>query len=99
MRAKRPMGASRGSQWPRTPRTHTDHAGLQPRWDTPRQIHLTDVDPLLRLVYVVEEEPLPETASMGAFVSGQFLELVPGQAEGCREGMKDLQDVRQLSGR
>ena len=62
------------------------------------RFHLTDVDPLLRLVYVVEEEPLPEAASMGAFVVGQFLELFPGQAEGCREGLKDLQDVRQLSG-
>lgn len=35
---------------------------------------------------------------MGAFVVGQFLELFPGQAEGCREGLQDLQDVRQLSG-
>lgn len=35
---------------------------------------------------------------MGAFVVGQFLELFPGQAEGFREGLQDLQDVRQLSG-
>jgi hypothetical protein len=54
---------------------------------------------LLRLVYIVEEEPSPEATSMGTFVVGQFPELFPGQAEGCREGMKDLQDVRQLSGR
>lgn len=53
---------------------------------------------LLRLVHIVEEEPLPEATSMGAFVVGQFLELFPGQAEGCRESLQDLQDVRQLSG-
>jgi hypothetical protein len=54
--------------------------------------------PLLRLVYIVEEEPLPQATSTGAFVIGQLLELFPGQAEGRREGLKDLQDVRQLSG-
>jgi hypothetical protein len=47
---------------------------------------------------MVENEPLLEATSMDAFVVGQLLELFPSQAEGCREGLKDLQDVRQLSG-
>jgi hypothetical protein len=34
---------------------------------------------LLRVVYIVEEEPLQEAASMGAFAVGQFLELFPAQ--------------------
>jgi len=51
------------------------------------------------LVYVIEEEPLPEATSMGALVVGQFLELFPGQAEGCREGLQDLQDVASSGGR
>jgi hypothetical protein len=37
---------------------------------------------LLRLVYIVEMEPLLEAASMGSFVVGQFLELFRGQSGG-----------------